>query len=323
MTTSTSGPGTDVAVPADSGRLQRLGRGIGLRRGLALAAWVVAVAAFTATRGLPVDRTTQTLAWLGLLLAADVGSPWAHKGRVLLDWLPFVAFLYLYDYTRGLAGWFGAPVHVTFAPRLDEALTGGHIPTVDLQDAFYDPAHVHWWDTATSVVYSSHFFVAWTIAVVLYLRSRAEWARWVRRLLVLSFSCLAMFMVFPAAPPWYAAKHGAIAPVARLTGRGFDAIHLHTAGTLLERGQAAANNVAAFPSLHAGLPLLITAFFWPRLPTWGRALLVAYTAAMGLALVYGGEHYVSDELAGYAFVGLSMLAVRAWERRRSTDRVPG
>lgn len=320
MATSTTGTDAGLDTDVRGGRLRRISRRVGLSRGIALGAWVVAVTAFTVTRGLPVDRTTQTLAWLGLLLAADVGSSWAHKGRVLLDWLPFVAFLYLYDYTRGLAGWFGAPVHVDFAPRLDEALTGGHVPTVVLQDALYDPAHVRWWDTATSVVYSSHFFVAWTIAVVLYLRSRAEWARWVRRLLVLSYTCLLMFVVFPAAPPWYAAKHHAIAPVARITGRGFDALHLHSAGALLERGQAAANNVAAFPSLHAAIPLLITVFFWARLPRWGRVLMLAYTAAMALALVYGGEHYVCDVLAGYAFVGLTVVAVGAWERLRPAVR---
>ena len=323
MATSTTGAPADVTPPPPRDRLARVGRRVGLRRGLALAAWAVAVAVYTATRGLPVDRTVQTLAWVGLLLAADVGSSWAHKGRVLLDWLPFVAFLYLYDYTRGLAGWFGAPVHVAFAPRLDQALTGGHIPTVTLQDAFYDPARLHWWDTATSVVYSTHFFVAWSIAVLLYLRSRDEWARWVRRLLVLSYACLLMFVVFPAAPPWYAAKHGTIAPVARITGRGFDAIHLHSAGALLERGQAAANNVAAFPSLHAAIPLLITVFFWGRVRWWGRALLLAYTVLMALVLVYGGEHYVCDVLAGYAFVGLTVAAVAAWERRGPHTRVPG
>jgi membrane-associated phospholipid phosphatase len=210
-------------------------------------------------------------------------------------------------------------VHVDLPIGLDRDLTGGHVPTVVLQDAFYDHAHVRWWDTLTSVVYASHFFVAWTIAVVLYLRSREEWARWVRRLLVLSYACLTTFVAFPAAPPWYAAKHGALDPVARITGRGFDAIRLHAAGTLLERGQAAVNNVAAFPSLHAGLPLLITLFFWPRVRAWARVALLAYTVAMALALVYGGEHYVADVLAGYAYVVATMLAVGAWERRRRSS----
>jgi hypothetical protein len=301
-------------------RLVRWVQQVGLLRGLALLGWASAVVAFTVVRGLPVDRTTQTLAWVGLLLAADVGSTWAHKGRVLLDWLPFVGFLYLYDYTRGLASWFGAPVHVELAPRLDRALAGGHLPTVVLQDRFYDPGRVHWWDTAAAFVYSSHFFVAWSIAVVLYLRSRAEWARWVRRLLVLSYGCLLAFVVFPAAPPWWAAKHGAIEPVARISGRGFEALHLHIASALLQRGQAASNNVAALPSLHAAIPLLITVFFWARLRWSGRLLLSAYTAAMGLVLVYSGEHYVADLLAGYAFVGLTVLAVAAWERRGTEVR---
>ena len=286
-----------------------------LRRA-ALIAWALVLVGWSLTRGLPVDRTSQTLFWLGLLLAANVGTTWARKGRVLLDWLPFVTFLYVYDYSRGLAHWFGATTHVQVGVDADRLIGGGQVPTVAMQDWLYDPRHIHWYDVLAAVVYTSHFFVAWTIAVVLYLRSPADWARWVRRLLVLSYAGLVTFVVFPAAPPWYAAKAGLIDPVARISGRGFSALHLHAAGVLLEKGQAAANNVAAIPSLHAGLPLLITMVFWSRLGLTGRLLLVVYTVAMGAALVYSGEHYVVDLLAGYAYVVGAVVAVGRWERRR-------
>jgi hypothetical protein len=34
--------------------------------------------------------------------------------------------------------------------------------------------------------------------------------------------------------------------------------------------------------------------------------------------VYGGEHYVSDELLGYVYAALSVLGVRWWFDRRET-----
>jgi membrane-associated phospholipid phosphatase len=46
---------------------------------------------------------------------------------------------------------------------------------------------------------------------------------------------------------------------------------------------------------------------------------------MGTALVYDGEHYVVDVLAGFALTALVMAGCRSWERRRpgTTARPPG
>ena len=285
------------------------------RRG-ALVAWAVSLVGFCWVRGLPLDRATQTLWILSLLFAASIGRPWAARSRILLDWLPFVGFLYLYDYTRGLASWVGMPVHVDEAAALDKVIGAGQVPTVRLQHALFDPTHVRWYDIVVSLTYFTHFFLVWIIAAVLYLRSRAQWAAWARRLLVLSYAGLVTFIVYPAAPPWYAAQRGVIAPVSRIASRGWDTLGLHITGALIQQGQAASNDVAAIPSLHGGFPLLVTVFFWRRSPVWLRTLMVAYTAMMAFSLVYAGEHYVVDILIGYVYVAATMLAVTWWERRR-------
>ena len=41
-----------------------------------------------------------------------------------------------------------------------------------------------------------------------------------------------------------------------------------------------------------------------------RGLALLYAAAMAFALVYGGEHYVVDELAGAATAALAWLVVK-------------
>jgi len=45
--------------------------------------------------------------------------------------------------------------------------------------------------------------------------------------------------------------------------------------------------------------------------------LAAYTLAMGVTLVYAGEHYVVDVLLGWAYAALAVAAVRAFWRSRA------
>jgi hypothetical protein len=289
-------------------------------RQLALTAWGVALAVFCLTRGVPLDRWTQTIWLLLALFAANVGRPWPAKLRIVVDWLPFVAFLYLYDLTRGIADKLGRPIHVTEPLNAEKWLFHGVVPTQWLQEHFATPGHLHWYDVVVSVVYVSHFFVVWVFAAVLYLRSRDRWAAWARRILLLSYAGLLTYVLYPAAPPWYASAHGLLPGVHRIAINGWDALHLHFAATLVSRAQGQVNDVAALPSLHAAFTALLTVFVWPVLGRLGRTLMVIYTAAMAMSLVYGGEHYVFDALLGYVYVAAVVLAAGWWERRRARGK---
>jgi membrane-associated phospholipid phosphatase len=62
------------------------------------------------------------------------------------------------------------------------------------------------------------------------------------------------------------------------------------------------------PSLHVALPA--AAALWYGLRTfWGR-LVLAYSALIGLVVVYGGDHYVADVVAGYAIALVTYLVAR-------------
>ena len=74
------------------------------------------------------------------------------------------------------------------------------------------------------------------------------------------------------------------------------------------------------PSLHAAFALLITIYFWRMVPPAVRPLLAAYPVAMAFALVYTGEHYVTDCVVGWiytvvAYWGVNRLADRRAQRR--------
>jgi hypothetical protein len=70
------------------------------------------------------------------------------------------------------------------------------------------------------------------------------------------------------------------------------------------------NPLAAMPSLHFATSVMAALLLFEAGPVVG-ALGASYTAVLGFALVYLGEHYVIDLLAGAALTG----AVRRMEAR--------
>lgn len=290
---------------------------------VATGAYLVVLTWYLFAVGFPLDRGLQAAWILAGMAAWQVGRPLRQWGRMLADWLPFFAALLLYDHTRGVADTLGRPVLVEGLVDAERALFGGHLPTLVLQEHFYDPTSVPWYDVVAALVYFSHFFVPWAVAAVLYVRSRDAWLHYVRLVFTLTYLGLLTYVLLPAAPPWYAAWYGLIDEVERAATRGWWAIGLQNAGQLIERGQADVNLVAALPSLHAGTSMLVVLWAWPRVRrAWARVALAAYALAMGLTLVYGGEHYVLDVLMGWAYAAAVVLFWRWWTRRPGARVTP-
>jgi PAP2 superfamily len=299
---ATTSPGTRARVVA----------GV-LRGGL-----VVAFALTCAARGLPTDRVV-LLGWVLAGLAVHAATQgWRRVLRLLADWLPLVAVLLAYDATRGLADGLGMPVHVREVADADRWLTGGVLPTVWLQE------HVRadWWKAVATLVYSSHFVLTPVVLAVLWLRDRARWAHCARLVVALSLAGLVTYVLYPAAPPWLAAKQGVIEPVARISSAGWEVLGLPRAGVLLDTSQGQVNLVAAVPSLHTAFAVLMCIVLLPLARrAWQRAALVAYAVLMPLVLVWSGEHYVVDTLLGAAYAcAVVLLAPPAGRLARAGSR---
>jgi hypothetical protein len=286
-----------------------------LVRAGAAALYVVALAAYTATYGIPVQREL-VIAWTcGALACASIGRPPRQILQLVLDWLPIVAVLSVYDLTRGAADSLGAGIHVTPMIDFDRAVFFGETPTEWLQSRLYEPGVVHWWNAAFTVVYTSYFIVPFVVAGVLWARDRMAFLRFVKRLVTLSVAGLATYIAFPAAPPWLAAQEGLLSGVQRTTAQGWGVLDVGTAA-MFSRGQGAVNQVAAVPSLHSAFVALVAIFLWNRVrPAW-RPLLALYPLAMGLTLMATGEHYFFDVLLGWLYAAAVMAGWGFWERRR-------
>jgi len=270
--------------------------------------------------GVPTDRGSLFLIILAGLGITCLGQGWRSFGRVVLDWLPFTLALVAYDVSRGIATLAGLPVHEGDLAAADRWLFHGTLPTVWLQQRLLDPGSPHWYDAVATLIYTSHFLATPIVAAVLWLRDREIWLAFVRRVVALSVAGVVTYVFFPAAPPWYAARDGVIPPVIRASARGWLWLHLNHAGNLLSEGQLAANPVAAMPSLHTAFATTIALFVGTRLRSRWRLLIVGYPVAMGLSLVYLGEHYVTDLIVGVIYAVAVHLLVSRWERRRSATR---
>jgi membrane-associated phospholipid phosphatase len=85
---------------------------------------------------------------------------------------------------------------------------------------------------------------------------------------------------------------------------------------VVDHGQGLSNPVAAMPSLHAAFTLLVALFLWRSARWWWRIALALYPLAMGFTLMYFGEHYAVDVLAGWLYAVAAYAAVEWFCARR-------
>jgi membrane-associated phospholipid phosphatase len=278
------------------------------------AAYVVALTIVTLSWGLPVARD-QLFFWLVLGIAAFSVPAWRSWGGLALEWLPFFALLVAYDRLRGAVA-IDQPgqAHVDAQLAFDKALGGGEVPTVWLQQHLWHAGHPRWYDYGVWAVYMTHFFAVWVTAAVIWRVARERFRRYAATAVLLSLSAFATYWAFPAQPPWLTGESIKMASVDRVVPEVWGQLGVGTAQSLYENRDFV-NPVAAMPSLHAAFPLMLLLFFWSA-GRWVRLVLGLYTLAMAFALVYGGEHFVMDIVAGWAMAIAVHFVVTAISRSR-------
>lgn len=274
--------------------------------------------------GIPIDRLA-VLAWMaGAFTVASLGRTRGEVAQMTRDWSVLVVIYMIYDYSRGTADQWGIPVNYTGPRDLDRLLFLGRDPNVAMQWRFYTPGDVKWYDVAGAIIYMLHFVLPVLPLALLRIRNRPEWIRYVRRFSITLYTAVLCFIVYPAAPPWMAARDGHLDPlVKRITGRGWWELNLKTVSRTLDRGAAVLNPVAAMPSLHSGLALLVALWFTRNSPRWVRGLAMLYPLAMMVTLVYFGEHWVVDALAGWLVVLFAFWVSDRWEKRAAARSAGG
>jgi hypothetical protein len=296
-----------------------------LRRRRTPVAWAVFVAVFAtsiALFGIPYSEDTIVLWLTAALFVASLGDLGRWGRGVLRDWLPLYVVLIIYALLRGYAS------HVLWGPFVrpqvdfDKLIGFGTVPTVALQRWLFNPHHLMPWDYGVWVVYMSHFFVSFIVLGVLWKRNYRWFQRYAFLWVTLTLLGYVIYVLYPAMPPWLASQTGQLPPTTRIIPVVWNAVGVHGAAALFTGGNRFDNNIAAMPSLHAAYPMLLCLFSWRRVKRpWVRVVLVTYVFAMAFTLVYTGEHFVIDELVGWAlavavyFIGTWSLDWRQTRRR--------
>jgi membrane-associated phospholipid phosphatase len=238
---------------------------------------------------------------LSLLLVAVVLG---RARQFIQDWVPYLILFLAYEEMRGFAGSTGLAAHDLSG--MERAVFAGQIPTIWLQQRFYDPNVIGLQDWSLMFVYFLHFPLPILVGFVFWLGDRGHYWRYVSALLLTSFLAFVVYLFWPSAPPWYQFEHHGVVKIIDETvakwGAGYYVSPIYHSLN--------PNKFAAFPSLHAAYPALGAIFAWRRYP-WLTAGLVVWTAVVWYGIVYLGEHYVVDALAGLV-LALAVTAAVAW-----------
>lgn len=231
---------------------------------------------------------------------------WRRRSAFAL-WPAFILALQVHATIWGAIPLLGRPVSVDYAITIDRALGLGEVPTLEVQ-AIREWAP-HALDVAAFGVYASFFAAPFLGFLGAWRADRDAAARFARAVTCASFLGLSVMIALPTAPPWMASEEGALPHVDRvgelLIGKATQSEAEQIIGL---------NETAAMPSLHTASTVLVALLVGSVVPGWRRRAWL-YPLAMGFALVYMGEHYLIDVLAGV------LTAVVAW-RLAGTARGP-
>src|SRR4051812_8825879 len=193
-----------------------------------------------------------------------------------------------------------ARVRVKYPVKADRAIGRGTTPTLRLQRALSTPGSFATWG---KVLVWSHWvwfaFPHGTVAYVLF-KHRDQFPGAAARIYATFDLGVIGYWAIPTAPPWFAAQEGLMAdgrtPELRRMMVEYGE-QFWRSGWAPLYGVLGGNPLAAMPSLHFATSVTAAHV----LSDTGRVAGVlgwTYAATLGVALVYLGEHYVVDLLAG-------------------------
>jgi membrane-associated phospholipid phosphatase len=197
-------------------------------------------------------------------------------------------------------------VRVDYPWKVDRVLGLGMLPTLRLQRALERPRRFRWYEKVLVWAHWIWFFVPHSALLYVLLRRHGRFERSALQVYAVFDLGAVVYWAVPTAPPWYAAREGRIPmgdlpPVRRMMVEYGEEFWGPRWGPLYDF--LGGNPVAAMPSIHFATSVMAARVLTDVGPVEG-AVGWAYAATLGTALVYLGEHYVIDLIAGFALTQL-------------------
>jgi len=263
----------------------------------ALAA-AVAVPLLRRRRGIPPPVTVAACAAGPLALA--VLQPRSHRRDVALFALQMWGFTMAHELPYDDPARLRARLRTRYPILCDRVVGLGRLPNVRLQRALARLPGVRVLDRFLTWVHWLWFIEPYLALVYILLRHPQHFPRAARQMAaVFDLGCAVYFLV-PTAPPWWASEQGLTGEEVRRIMVGVGEETWRSAWGPLY-GALGGNPWAAMPSLHFATSTMAAI----SLAETGRGAGAAgwsYALTLGFALVYLGEHYVTDLAAGGALV---------------------
>jgi membrane-associated phospholipid phosphatase len=279
-------------------------------KGVAWGAVAVGVAAPIARRRIRLRPPVVAGLAASAPFALCVALPRSRKRDAAVCALQMWAYLSLYEMPNDDPEALERRVRVRYPVVIDRAIGLGQLPGVRLQRALARVGGLRRLDAALVWAHWIWFLVPHTTLAYLLIFRRAKFARGAVLVYAVFDLGVLVYWVLPTAPPWYAAREGVIDADPALRR------------LMVEQGQAfwrdrweplysllAGNPLAAMPSLHFATSAMAAFVLADAGPVEG-AVGWTYALTLGFALVYLGEHYVVDLIAGLGLV----LGIRRLER---------
>jgi membrane-associated phospholipid phosphatase len=248
-------------------------------------------------------------------LALYVAAPPARLRQVAVCALNMWAYVAAYEMPHDDPERLAARVRVHYPMAIDQWLGLGVTPTVRLQRTFASPGEVNRFERALVLSHWIWFAVPHVSLLYVLLRDPNRFPSAAARMYAVFDVGALFYWAIPTAPPWWAAAQGHLEDRRRpiqvrrmmieygpqFWGERWEALYDVLGG----------NPLAAMPSLHFATSLMAAHLLAETGPVAG-AVGWLYAGTLGLALVYLGEHYLADLLAGAALTEtVRMQAPRA------------
>jgi Flp pilus assembly pilin Flp len=261
---------------------------------------------------------------VSVLIVMGAAALWVNRGGAFLrDWLPVLLGLLAYAGAGQFASKLDFQVHYLPQIDMDRVIGFGHLPGVELQHLLYT-GRTGALEVFAAAMYVSHFFAPILFGFYVWWRGRRDaFTELMFGLLAVSILAEITFVLAPTAPPWMAAQHGFIPSVHPIFKQTLADLHLGKASSFVGDPKNY-NTVAAMPSLHAAWP--VVCFLIARrchLPRWVKVAVGLQFLGVLFAIVYMGDHYVSDAVVGVLYALAASWAVAVvLGRRREVGRAP-
>jgi membrane-associated phospholipid phosphatase len=233
-------------------------------------------------------------------LALAVLQPRSKRRDVALFALQMWAFTVAHELPYDDPERLRARLRTLYPIRTDRVIGAGRLPNVRLQQALSRLPGVRHVNRVLTWTHWLWFIEPYLSLALILVRHNDRFPRSARQMAAVFDLGCALYFAVPTAPPWWSAEQG-------LTGEEVRRIMVEvgepTWGRAWERMYDAlgGNPWAAMPSLHFATSLAAALSLSEASRVEG-ALGWGYAGTLGFALVYLGEHYVTDLIAGAALV---------------------